>query len=109
MKLDEFKLGWVVGNFQPTLIRTEQLEVAIKYYKKGQLEPRHHHRIATEWTIVVKGKVHMRQTDYQKGDVIVIKPGESTSFRAIEDSITVVIKTPSVTSDKYIDNEDFSS
>lgn len=109
MKIDEFKLGWVVGNFEPSLIRTDQLEVAIKYYQKGQVERLHHHKIATEWTIVIEGRVKMREREYFKGDIIEIQPGESTSFRAFEDSVTVVIKTPSIIGDKYIDDEDISS
>jgi hypothetical protein len=46
--LKEMKLGWFVGNFEPSLYKTNDVEVAVKNYKKGDSEERHFHKIATE-------------------------------------------------------------
>jgi hypothetical protein len=58
-RLDNFVKGWVVGNFEPTLFQTDDFEVAVKNYKAGYYEEKHYHKVATEWTIISKGKVLM--------------------------------------------------
>lgn len=93
--------GWFVGNFDPTCLSTDEVEVALKRYKKGDKEPRHHHRIATEVTFVAEGRVSMNGSVYGKGDIIVVSPGESVEFAALEDSVNVVVKLPCVKGDKY--------
>ena len=59
--IDQFTKGWFVGAFKPTLIDTNDVEVAIKYYRAGDAEARHHHRIATEITAVISGKIRMNK------------------------------------------------
>jgi quercetin dioxygenase-like cupin family protein len=44
----------------------------------------------------------MFKQEWGAGDIIVIDPNESTAFEALEDTLTVVVKTPSVAGDKYI-------
>lgn len=100
--LKEFTKGWIVGNFNPTLLNTDNFEVAIKRYKSGDYEEKHHHKIATEITVIVEGEVEMNSVKYSKDDIITINPNESTDFKCVTDVITVVIKTPSVNNDKYI-------
>ena len=100
-KLAEMKGGWFVGSFQPTLLETEAFEVGCKHYRSGDREPRHHHRVAVEFTVVAAGRVRMNGAEYAAGDVIRIEPGESTDFEAVEDTITVVVKVPSAAGDKY--------
>ena len=101
--LDEFTKGWFVGVFSPTLIPTTHAEVGIKIYKAGALEPSHRHQVATELTAVISGRVRMMDQVLLPGQIIRIEPGESTAFEALEDSVTVVVKTPCVAGDKYVD------
>ena len=93
--------GWFVGDFKPTVLQTKDFEVAVKHYKKGDSEDAHVHKIATEITVVVSGKVEMDNHIFSEGDIITIEPGESTNFIAIEDTDTVCVKVPSVKEDKY--------
>ncbi|MFO0912161.1 MAG: hypothetical protein U0795_04355 [Pirellulales bacterium] len=102
-RLQEMIGGWFVGDFQPTVERTDQMEVAVKYYRSGDSEASHHHRIARELTVIAQGRVRMSGQEYLAGDIVVIEPGESTDFVAVEDTITVVVKRPSVRGDKYVD------
>lgn len=99
--LNDFFKGWVIGDFQPTLFKTSDFEIAVKNYKKGDFEDSHFHKIATEWTIVTKGKVIMNGVEYIEGEIITIRPFEKTDFLAIEDTTTVVVKIPSAKGDKY--------
>ncbi|EAL7864938.1 hypothetical protein MWJ18_001571 [Campylobacter lari] len=94
--------GWFVGNFNPSVIKTNLIEVGIKRYKKDDYEDKHYHKIATEITVIVEGKVQMSGKMYTKNDIIVIHPKESTDFKALEDTTTVVVKIPGVNDDKYM-------
>ncbi|GBQ86785.1 hypothetical protein AA13595_1982 [Gluconacetobacter johannae DSM 13595] len=100
-KLDEMVKGWFVGAFVPSCLATDQCEVAIKRYAVGEKEDQHHHKVATEITAIVSGRVMMFEREWQAGDIITIEPGEATSFEALDNSVTVVVKMPSVAGDKY--------
>ena len=101
-KLKDMFKGWLVGNFEPSLYKTDDVEVAVKNYKAGEIDEKHYHKIATEITIISDGKVRMNDTIYGSGDIITIEPGEATDFEALEDTTTTVIKIPCVNDDKYI-------
>jgi anti-sigma factor ChrR (cupin superfamily) len=100
-KLEKMVKGWFVGNFEPTTYSTKDVEVAVKRYKAGDCEEKHLHKIATEITVIVSGKVEMNNRHYMEGDIIIIEPSESTDFLALTDVTTVVVKKPSTANDKY--------
>jgi hypothetical protein len=105
MKIDDFVLGWLVGDFEPSLIKTPELEVGIKYYKAGFVDKSHYHKIAVEYTVIISGKVRMNDITYNSGDIVTTNPYEIANFMCLEDCATLVIKAPSVTEDKYLINE----
>jgi hypothetical protein len=100
-RLDHMTKGWFVGNFDPAAHRTSSCEVGFKFYRQGDKEAAHHHKIATEITLVASGRVRMCGRDWEAGDIIVLSPGENTSFEALTDATTVVVKTPGANNDKY--------
>jgi quercetin dioxygenase-like cupin family protein len=100
-KLDDMTKGWFVGDFEPTLLKTQQVEVAVKHYRQGDREGRHYHKIATEITVIVSGRVRMNGLEYGEGDIVVIEPLDSTDFEALADSVTTVVKYPGAINDKY--------
>ncbi len=93
--------GWFIGDFEPSVFRTKEFEVAIKKYSAGDKEPRHMHKVAVEFTVIVSGRVKMNSEEYGEGDIICIIPNESSDFEVLEDTVTVVVKKPSVAGDKY--------
>lgn len=99
--LDYMTKGWFVGNFEPSLYKTNDCEVAVKSYRKGDKECKHYHKIATEITVIVKGKVKMFDMEYSEGDIIVVEPGDATAFEVLEDAMNVVVKIPGANNDKY--------
>ena len=103
--LKEMVNGWFVGAFEPSLLKTDQFEVAVKSYSKGDYEQKHYHKLAQEITVVISGKVKMNDKHYEEGDIILIHPNEATDFLALTDCKTAVVKTPSVKGDKYIVGE----
>ena len=101
--LTEFTKGWFIGDFTPSLLPTKDFEISIKRYKSGSKEMTHHHKIATEYTVIISGRVEMNSIIFQENDIIEISPGESADFKVLEDTITCVVKLPSVKDDKYLD------
>lgn len=100
--LNDMIKGWFVGGFEPTVYKTEDVEVAVKTYKAGEREERHLHKIATEITVVVQGVIRMNGIEYHEGDIITIEPNESTDFEAVTDVINTVVKIPGAIDDKYL-------
>jgi mannose-6-phosphate isomerase-like protein (cupin superfamily) len=99
--LDLFTKGWFVGNFSPTLAATDAVEVAVKHYRAGEAETAHYHKVATELTLIVSGRVRMSGEEVGPGEIIKIEPGQSTDFVPLTDTTTVVVKLPCVKGDKY--------
>lgn len=101
-ELKNFKGGWVIGDFDPAIIHTKDVEVSIKHYKADDYDLPHYHKGADEITIIVNGTVRMNNNIYHKDQIIWIEKNDITDFRALTDATTCVIKLPSVKNDKYL-------
>jgi quercetin dioxygenase-like cupin family protein len=101
-KLKEMVRGWFVGDFEPNVIRTQGFEVGVKNFLAGETEPKHMHRVSTEITCVVSGRVRMFDQEFGPGDIVTAEPGDATSFEALTDGALTVVKVPSVLGDKYL-------
>ncbi|ENW98056.1 hypothetical protein F900_03530 [Acinetobacter modestus] len=97
--------GWFVGGFNPTAFNTAACEVAVKKYVAGDHEGKHYHKVATEITMILSGKVRMAGREWQEGDIIVLSPGEITDFEALTDTVNVVVKIPGALNDKFLVEE----
>lgn len=100
--LNFFHKGWFIGDFDPSLSKTKDFEVGVKFYKSGDSEQSHYHKVSTEYTIVTDGVIKMNDRVFVKNDIITIYPNEVVKFDCIEDATTVVIKTPHTPNDKYL-------
>ena len=101
-KLSHMKKGWFVGNFDPTVYKTNAVEVAIKHYKKGTIENEHYHKLATEITVIISGRVMMNDAVFSDGDIILLDPMEPADFHVLADTVTAVVKLPGTNDDKYL-------
>lgn len=99
--LGEMVRGWFIGGFTPAAWPSAACEVAVKRYVAGDQESLHHHRSATEVTLVVSGEVEMLGRRWTTDDIVVIEPNEATAFRAITDAVCIVVKLPGVMDDKF--------
>jgi hypothetical protein len=100
--IKDFVGGWFIGDFKPSLDERTDFEISVKYYQAGDKEKSHYHKEAIEYTVIGKGKVKMNNQIIEEGSIVVINKNESTDFEVLEDTITFVVKTPSVKNDKYI-------
>jgi len=100
--LKDFHRGWIIGDFEPNILRTKHFEVGVLKHKKGEDWPRHHHKIATEYNVLLKGKMTINGIPIKKNEIFVIEPGEITKAEFQTDCKILVIKTPSIPTDKYL-------
>lgn len=100
-RLKNMEKGWFIGNFPRVVYKTKAFEIAVKVEKAGERVEKHLHKVATEITTVVKGRVRINGKKFKQGDVIVIRPNEAADYEALSDAITVIVKTPAVKNDKY--------
>jgi mannose-6-phosphate isomerase-like protein (cupin superfamily) len=100
-KLDAMIRGWFVGDFEPSVERSSDVEVAEKHYVAAEAEERHLHKVATELTAVVSGRVRMDGVELGPGDIVRIPPGQPSDFLALTDAVVVAVKMPAVAGDKY--------
>ena len=84
--LDKMIGGWFIGNFEPSLFKTNDCEVAVKRY-----------------TVIINGRVKMNGIEYGAGSIITMEPNEVTDFECLEDgTVNVVVKIPGANDDKYV-------
>ena len=101
-RFEDMKRGWFIGDFEPSAYKTKNFEVAVGHHKKGEIWDKHYHKIATEITLIVKGKVQLDDEIFVKGDILIIYPNEVVSPIFLEETDYVVVKTISDKNDKYI-------
>lgn len=101
-KLNTMKRGWFIGNFEPSMYKTEAVEVAVKNYTAGDCEEEHYHKIATEFTVILSGEMKMNERVFMEGDIVKVLPGEKVKFECVQSGQTLVVKLPGVVGDKYI-------
>ena len=100
--LEKFTRGWIIGDFEPSVLRTTDFEVGILHHNKGEYIAPHRHDIATEYNVLVSGHMLVNGKDIRPGDVFILSPTEVVSPTVLEESIVVVVKTPSIPNDKHI-------
>lgn len=111
-KIEDFKRGWVVGNFRPSLSLSDT-EVGVQKYKAKEEHGWHYHRFAEEINIILDGKCEFLEAEGdiytgRTGEIVKIPSKTVYSFVAVEPTTIVCIKTASNSDDKVelSENED---
>lgn len=99
--IKDFTNGWFIGDFSPAVFKNCFFEVAHHKHKKGFVGQLHYHKIATEVTYIVSGKLVADGKTLTDGDMFVYNPKEVSNVHFLEDTDLIVIKWPSVPSDKH--------
>lgn len=100
-KISDFVGGWVVGDFEPTLHKTNDVEVSVKYIPKDTIGDGHYHKLGDEFTIILEGQAEDNGRIYNKGDIILLKKMQRNYTKFLQDSMILSIKTISQKGDKY--------
>lgn len=99
--LSSMHRGWFIGDFEPSILRTKDFEVAVLTHKKGECWPKHYHAVATEYNVLVSGLMTVNDTIISPGTIFIFEPGEIADPIFHADCTIVTVKTPSVIGDKY--------
>jgi len=99
--LKDYTRGWFIGNFEPSLLQTEDFEVGVHEYKKDQYWAPHFHKLSNEFNLLIEGKMKVCDQEINAGQLFVIEKEEWASPVFLEDCKVLIIKVPSIPGDKY--------
>ena len=94
--------GWFIGQFDRAIHKTDACEVSYQINRQGDISEPHYHKIATEVTLVISGSVWVNGEIFCDGEMFVLEPGEVAEVEYLEDTASVVVKTPGPLNDKYL-------
>ena len=100
--IDDMCNGWFIGDFEPSACKNSNFEVAHHKHPAGYKTCRHTHKLAQELTYILRGKVNIRGETLVAGQMFLYEPMEIADAEIIEDVDLIVVKWPSVPSDKYL-------
>ena len=98
--ISNFTRGWFIGNFEPSILQTEDFEVAIITHKQDEEIPKHFHPVATEYNVMLSGRMWVNGRNLTKGDMFSFEPDEICNVQVLEDSEVLCVKVPSIQGDK---------
>lgn len=101
-RLENFKKGWLFGNFAPTLFKQEYFDIGVHQCKKGEPTTPHFHVFCTEWNLIISGKLEANGRELKEGDIFEYLPGDVSYVEFLEDTVLLVVKNPSLPTDKVI-------
>lgn len=100
--LSRFVRGWFLGDFQPSIFRTKDIEIGVLTHKHDENWPFHYHAVATEYNILLDGHMILNNIPLHKGNHFVLRPCELACPKFLSDCTILCIKIPSVIGDKYV-------
>ena len=101
--IKDMKHGWFIGNFEPSMLKTDQFEVGHHFWKEGTSPVLHKHNVLTEYNYIVKGCVRIPGDQLlYAGSMFVFEPGDVSDISFMTDTELIVIKVPSIPNDKEI-------
>lgn len=100
-KLDDFTRGWFIGNFDPSVLKTEGFEIGLVTHKKGNIWLPHYHKEGTEYNLLIDGQMTLNGVTINKNDIFIIDKYEIAAPIFLEDCRVLVVKVPSIIGDKY--------
>lgn len=96
--------GWFIGDFEPSAFKNCFFEIAHHKHDTNYIAEKHTHKIATELTYIVKGRMIVSGKELSSGDMFIYEANEVSDVRILENVDLIVVKWPSIPSDKYICN-----
>ena len=93
--------GWFIGNFEPSIYRTDKFEVGVLFHAKGEKWPKHYHKEVVEVNVLISGKMIINGKSLSPGNIFLFEKNEIAEPEFLEDCTIVCVKSPSVPGDKY--------
>ncbi len=102
VNLSSMLRGWFIGNFEPSVLKTNFLEVGVVTHKKGEEWREHYHTSSIEYNLLLDGIMTVNGTPINKNDIFIIDKNESSSPMFLTDCRILVIRIPDIRNDKVI-------
>lgn len=99
--IQDMKRGWLIGDFEPSILRTKDFEVGILTHKKGEFWSAHLHKESEEYNLLLDGKMEINGVLIEPGTIFIIEKNEISKPEFLEDCRVLVVKVPSLPGDKY--------
>ena len=99
--IKNFREGWVVGNFDPSIFKNPFFEVAHHSHKKNDVTFPHYHQVTNELNYIVRGEMMVDKKHLKAGDMWIYEPWDISDVEFLEDTDLMIIRWPSIPSDKY--------
>lgn len=99
---DEYVNGWFIGDFEPSIIKTKDFEIAYRENKKGEIAEAHYHKEAEEINYFIFGKISVNGEVLTAPVIYMVEKNEITRTEFLEDSGVIIVKVPSVIGDKFV-------
>ena len=106
--INDFTNGWFICYFEPSLFKNPFFEVAHQHHPKGKIGDKHLHKLTTEVTYIVKGSMIIKDKHLKRdrtlstGNMFTFFPNEVSDVEFLEDSDLIVVRWPSIPTDKYM-------
>lgn len=101
-KFNKFTKGWFIGDFDPVVLKTDQVEVAYQTHKADERHDIHYHKKSREYNLLISGTMVINEQELNAGDLFIIEPYEVSEPTFITDVTLVVVRAPSIKGDKYV-------
>ena len=99
--LKDFEKGWFIGNFEPSIFKTKEFEIALLSHHKDEVWPKHFHKEADEVNVLISGSMAVNNVQIFPGDIFHIEKNEIVEPIFYEDCKLICVKFPSIPGDKY--------
>ena len=93
--------GWFIGNFEPSVLKTDKFEVGLHIHKKGDETHNHYHKLSTEVNVIISGKMKVNGKILCDGDIFTFEPYTVSEAEFLEDTKLIVVRDSSHPKDKY--------
>jgi hypothetical protein len=99
--INDYVKGWFVGDFNPSLFKNPFFEIGHHKHKRGEETFPHFHKVTTELNYIVRGELIASGKHLKEGDMWTYEKNEVSAVEFLTDVELIVIRWPSIPSDKY--------
>jgi len=100
--INDYIRGWIIGDFEPCIKRTNEYEIGILSHKKGEKWGFHYHAETKEINILIQGKMRINNVLVEENTIFIFERNMISCPLFLEDCVVICIKLPSLPNDKVI-------
>ncbi len=98
--IKNMKMGWFIGDFDPSVYKTKEFEVGYKEHIAGEQYGHHYHSKIKEINFLIEGTMFIHNKELNAGDIFILEPFEISDPEFIANCKIICIKIPGIVGDK---------